>query len=428
MSDLKVDFALYGRLAGTITRNGGALALEYAPDYLKWGQATPLSLSLPLGAAAHKTRAIEAYLRGLLPDNPTVRSRWAAHFDLRDHDTLGLMAAIGADVAGGALFAPAGQLEDLIDGGGSAQPISNQRIGDHLRRLQEDDAAWFNSEDEHWSLGGGQGKFTLYRLLDKKGWARPQGAWPSTHIIKPGITRLPAQALVEHLSMRALALLGERVADTSYQEFDSAGAIVVSRFDRSFDAAVPGGVVRIHSEDILQALSYDPAKKYAADGGPDAMRIAALLHAVTTDDSAERFAKSVIDNYLLAAPDGHAKNYTLLLAGNQVALAPLYDVASGMASTTSSGQLRYPRAAMAIGGQNRFGQVTLHELEKFAHAVNIDFELLRSHFEHLAQNLPDALRDALNELPKTIANRSFIADTFLPNLQTYTKGCLEHLV
>jgi serine/threonine-protein kinase HipA len=47
---------------------------------------------------------------------------------------------------------------------------------------------------------------------------------------------------------------------------------------------------------------------------------------VADGGSLERFGKAVIVNYLLLAPDAHAKNYSLLLVGSLVRLAPLYDV------------------------------------------------------------------------------------------------------
>lgn len=41
-------------------------------------------------------------------------------------------------------------------------------------------------------------------------------------------------------------------------------------------------------------------------------------------------AEALALNWLLAGSDAHAKNYSLLLSGPQVRLAPLYDVASAL--------------------------------------------------------------------------------------------------
>ena len=60
-----------------------------------------------------------------------------------------------------------------------------------------------------------------------------------------------------------------------------------------------------------------------------------------------RFADALIWNWLIAGTDAHAKNYSLLLAGGQVRLAPLYDIASALPYGTHERKLRF---AMKIGG------------------------------------------------------------------------------
>lgn len=73
-----------------------------------------------------------------------------------------------------------------------------------------------------------------------------------------------------------------------------------------------------------------PHLKYEADGGPGIDRIMGLL-----DGSAHREAdrltlfRSQVLFWMLCAPDGHAKNFSLALRpGGAYALTPLYDVMS----------------------------------------------------------------------------------------------------
>jgi hypothetical protein len=42
------------------------------------------------------------------------------------------------------------------------------------------------------------------------------------------------------------------------------------------------------------------------------------------------FADALIWNWLIAGTDAHAKNYSVLLAGNDIRLAPLYDMSSAL--------------------------------------------------------------------------------------------------
>jgi serine/threonine-protein kinase HipA len=274
---------------------------------------------MPLATTRYTNKWVGAYLRGLLPDNDEVRRRWAAHFGLRDRDTFGLIGAIGSDAAGGAVFLPDDAYPAALHEGHVAR-IDEHAIAERLRRLRVDDADWLG-DDERWSLAGAQSKFTLRDL--EGGWGIAHGAEPSTHIVKPGISRIPGQALIEHVSMSAAGALGLEVAATRYLDFEDQPAIVVTRFDRRFR---DGRWQRIHQEDFCQTFAVDPAHKYESDRGPGVQRIAERLRGVADGGSLERFGKAVIVNYLLLAPDAHAKNYSLLLVGSLVRLAPLYDV------------------------------------------------------------------------------------------------------
>ena len=174
MSGTRLVVVLYGRVAGVIERVGGALSFTYDDDYRDQSLATPLSLSMPLTGSRYTKRAVEAHLRGLLPDNDDVRRRWAAQFGLRDRDTFGLIAAIGADAAGGAQFIPEEDFPAAL-GEGSVEPVSGADVADRLRRLRDDATDWLG-DDEHWSLAGTQSKFTLRAL--GKGWGIAHGSQP----------------------------------------------------------------------------------------------------------------------------------------------------------------------------------------------------------------------------------------------------------
>ena len=400
----------WGQRAGVIARTGPRLTFTYNPAYLAGANPTPLSLSMPLATQPYANRFVEAHLRGLLPDHADVRARWASHFGLRDHDTFGLVRAIGADTAGGAMYVTAHQVRDAVAGVGEYEPYSEAEIADRLRRLRADDSDWLD-DDEHWSLAGGQGKFAIAR--DAGGWARPTGFAPSTHIVKPGISRLPAQALTEHVCQDTLRRAGLKAAESAYVEFEDQPAIVVTRFDRYTDAA--GRTVRLHQEDMCQAFALDPSKKYPSDGGPSVPQIARLLRDVDTP-SAGRFARAVIANYLLGAPDAHAKNYSVLLAGRRVELAPMYDVASGLV-VNAAGRLRFGRAAMSIGGENRFGEVEARHWDKFATACGLPGEKVVGVVRELAGRLPDAMADAVRAVPATVQDRAVLTEQVHPRVR-----------
>jgi serine/threonine-protein kinase HipA len=63
------------------------------------------------------------------------------------------------------------------------------------------------------------------------------------------------------------------------------------------------------------------------------------------DESVLRFADALAWNWIVGGPDGHATNYSILLAGRALRLAPIYDVTSGLAYWPE----RELKVAMKIG-------------------------------------------------------------------------------
>ncbi|MEU2199833.1 type II toxin-antitoxin system HipA family toxin [Isoptericola sp. NPDC019482] len=417
---MRLAFALYGRVAGVIERDRGHTTLRYQTAYQRLRNATPLSLSMPVSDRTYSAKPVEAYLRGLLPDHPDVLDRWARKAGVKPGDWLGLVAHVGLDVSGGAVFAPEDEIEDALVRPGRLAPASDTEIAERLRRLRRDDAAWQDDEDdEHWSLAGAQSKFTL--ALTPDGWAHPEGSAPSTHIVKPGIGRIRSQALSEHVSMRALAIAGLPVAETHYLTFEDQDAIVVTRFDRQVRG---GAVVRIHQEDLLQAFALDPRRKYESDGGPGVARAVNLLRAAAGPRSVDRFARAVIANQILGAPDAHGKNYGLLLAGPTADLTPLYDVATGLVPNTA-GRLPYTKGAMSIGGERRFGDVERGNWEKFAQVAGLETEQVLTWVAELAEQLPAAFEQAASET--TAPDADFVSSVVAKNVAAVARQTLQGL-
>ncbi len=76
---------LNAREIGRVLRDSrGRLTFIYADDWRETRGAYPLSLSMPLAAAEHGHRPIEAFLWNLLPDNEAVLARWAQRFHVGD--------------------------------------------------------------------------------------------------------------------------------------------------------------------------------------------------------------------------------------------------------------------------------------------------------------------------------------------------------
>jgi len=381
---------LNGRLIGAITRQSGWPRFTYVDDYADDDAATPLSLSMPLVAGRTYDRKIaQPWLMNLLPDDANVRESWAHEFGVPAGDSTALLEHVGRDCAGAVQLARPEDIDDVLAEQGRLGLVTEKQIGARLRALRTDPQHWTRA-DERWSLPGAQSKFTVVRTPDGR-WAFPHGNAASTHIIKPGIPGFFGQAFNEHLCLNALNAVGVASAQSEFTEFDGAEAIVVERYDRLRRA--DGTVLRLHQEDMCQAMSVEPQKKYPSDGGPAAVDIAALLKRDAAQRDVDRFTDAVVAQYLLGAPDGHAKNYSIILNGTNVTLAPVYDVASILPYQLDR-ESGLNRVAMPIAGRSRFGEVTLHGVERFAGAAGTDPQRLVARACDMAAQFPDALAQA----------------------------------
>ncbi|MCH8560346.1 type II toxin-antitoxin system HipA family toxin [Nesterenkonia sp. DZ6] len=385
-----LNILLYNEHVADLTETrGGAHELRYLTDY----SPAPVSLSLPSSVRGHSSRKVKPFLEGLLPDRADVREAMGSRYGVSGVNPFALLAHIGEDCAGAVQFVHPTRRDAVLQGSGEFHELSDRDISRRLREFRADVATSWVATQEHWSLGGAQSKFAVRE--ENGQFHSVTGAEPTTHIIKPGIADLRDQALNEHISMTALRMAGLPAAETQFREFEDQSALVVKRYDR--DRTADGRLVRIHQEDMCQALSVFPKDKYESNGGPRAVDIVTLLRETSGDHgprNIKRFTDGLIANYLLGAPDAHAKNYGVMLAGDQVRLTPLYDVASGYPYDAST-QTGLKFAAMKIGKESQFGRIEPKHWRRFAAETGLDADALCARVYELATILPDAVSDAI---------------------------------
>jgi serine/threonine-protein kinase HipA len=388
-------------LAGTITRlRGGRLRFDYGEDYRARPGRTPLSLSMPVQIRSHPDQVVTPWLWGLLPDNEAVLRRWGRDFHVSATSPFSLLSSpIGEDCAGAVRFAAPEDLERISARSGDVAWLSDDDVADRLRELREDATAWLGrSFTGQFSLAGAQAKTAL--LLQDGRWGVPSGATPTTHILKPAVRGLDDHDLNEHLCLDAARRAGLPVARTTISRFGDETAVVVTRYDRRAQSG--GALVRVHQEDLCQALGVSPNRKYQNEGGPGAAQIAALLREAMPSAVAERavwqFADALTWNWLIAGTDAHAKNYSLLIAGDQIRLAPLYDIASALPYGMHERKLRF---AMKLGGDyNVF--LRRNPWPAVAGDLGLDVAALSDRVREIADAATDAFADAIRA-PDVIA-------------------------
>lgn len=394
MSD-RLTVLLDDAVAGTLERTlHGRLVFTYDDDYVSRSAPTPLSLSLPTQVGRHAGAALEAWLWGLLPDNDLVLRRWSREFHVSAASPFALLSTpVGEDCAGAVRFVRPERVEELLEQPGTVDWLTQDEVGERLRELRADTSAWLGSGFVgQFSLAGAQAKTALLRRDGR--WGVPAGALPTTHILKPAVAGLDDHDLNEHLCLDAARRAGLLAARTQIERFGGESAVVVVRYDR---VETETTMRRVHQEDLCQALGVPPSRKYQNEGGPSPGEIARLLRAVmapaVADEAVASFADALAWNWLIAGTDAHAKNYSLLLSGAQVRLAPLYDIASALPYGIHERKLRL---AMKLGGDYAvFPRRNIWP--RAARELGLDAGALIERVRGLAAIAPDAFADAAAE-------------------------------
>ncbi len=324
-----------GERVGSWSVVRGVHAFRYAESWLRSERVRSLSLSLPITPSLEiRGPVVESYFDNLLPDNDRIRERISRRFGTRGTDPYSLLEAIGRDCVGAVQLLPEGAMPEGWDSL-AYEPVSEEKVAELLLEMptvgaNHDDDAFFRI-----SLAGAQEKTALLKLGD--GWGRPLGATPTTHILKlplgiVGGTRqvdLANSVQNEWLCAQIVGELGLPVASTEMGQFGGQRVLVVERFDRQW---MDDGrwIARLPQEDFCQALGYPPRHKYEADNGPGIARCLGLLGG-SDDAPTDRltFQLAQLSYWLLAATDGHAKNYSIFLEqGDRYGMTPLYDIIS----------------------------------------------------------------------------------------------------
>lgn len=393
---------LEGRAVGTIFQDrNGAVSFAYRDEYVSDGQATPLSVSMPTGVPTQGRRVVNPWMSNLLPDNERVLQRWGLEFKVSPSSPFRLLEHVGGDVAGAARLLRPGVDESI----GEIEWLTDDDVAAVLAELALDPTAWTPRHAlGHFSLAGAQAKTAL--RWDGMRWGRPSGSEPTTHILKPSPAALEHQAINEHLCLSAALRVGLTAAHTRVQDFGGTTAIVVERYDRIHRG---DQVSRVHQEDMCQALSLMPAMKYQHDGGPSVAGIAALLRRVETADRAAadvtRLVQAIAFSWVIAGTDAHAKNYSLLLSGPQVRLAPMYDVHSVLPYLVAERRgvppgrvsVHTAQLAMRIGTQYGIDRVTRADWLALAEDVGMEHDRVLSLVDEIAVRAPEAFAQVAGE-------------------------------
>lgn len=199
-----------------------------------------------------------------------------------------------------------------------------------------------------------------------------------------------------------LELFGIAVNHTTIRTFGKTPALVIERFDRLWTE--DGRLLRLPQEDCCQALSVPPGRKYQSDGGPGIVKILDLLKG-SDDPEQDRVTvlKAQLLFWLIAATDGHAKNFSIFLGPRGTyRLTPLYDVLSAQPSLDARQvERKKMKLAMAVGASPhyRIDMIQARHFFETGSAAGLSRATVRTVIEEVSAAAGRAIKRLQEELP-----------------------------
>jgi len=340
-----------------IQHRSGAQEFVYSDSWQNAEYAIPISLSMPLTETKHKGEVVYNFFDNLLPDNKDIRQRIQKRFSTKTDKSFDLLTSIGQDCVGAIqLLSEATPVNvKTIE----CSPMNDHEIAESLRKYQSLPLGMSKDQDFRISLTGAQEK-TAFLWYDQQ-WQRPMGATPTTHIFKQPIGHIEHAGIDltdsvknEWLCLEILRSFDLPVPNADIQLFEDREVLIVERFDRTFSDD-QSWIIRHPQEDMCQALGFAPALKYENEGGPGINRIMELLRSSTAAEKDRRqFMKTVFLFWIMAAIDGHAKNFSLFLrTRGRFEITHVYDVISTYPNIKKRQlELKEIKMAMALHGRN----------------------------------------------------------------------------
>lgn len=354
-----------GELVGHwLISSQGRHEFRYDATWLEASSSRPLSLSMPLQPPdiPYRDERVEAFFDNLLPDSPDIRRRIQTRFGTASTSAFDLLTEIGRDCAGAVqLLGPDDQPTGIHRISG--EPLTDDAVAQILRATVSIPALGYRHDDDfRISIAGAQEKTAL--LWHDECWHRPIGTTPTTHIFKLPLGRvgnmqadLSTSVENEWLCSQIVRAYGLDAAECDMAQFEDQRVLIVERFDRHL-AQDGSWWLRLPLEDMCQATGTAPGRKYESDGGPGIRDIMSLLlGARTAHADRQSFYKTQVLFWMLAATDGHAKNFSIFIEpGGRFSLTPLYDILSAhpiMGHGANQIAPERARMSMAVTGRNR---------------------------------------------------------------------------
>ena len=320
-----------------------------------------------------------------------MREHAATRLGCEATDDLALLAGLGGDCAG-AIQLHAPERRPPAAGGVGCRWLSEAELAACLRELPQHPLGLDETRDVRVCLAGAQDKLPV--VIDRR--ARTglsRGGRPTTHVLKVQVDGLEDTHVNEAFCLGLARRLGLPAVGASLRRAEDVSYLAVARYDRRREG---GDIVRVHQEDVCQALALPPTRKYQAEGGPTLLDCVRLIRATSRrpDADVEMLLRAVALDYLIGNNDAHGKNLSFLRDGERgVRLAPLYDLGCTEVYPGLSRGM-----AMRIDEEETAEEIRAEHWRRLAQAAGLSWPVLGRWLQALAARAPPEARSLAAEM------------------------------
>lgn len=397
----RLNVWMNGSHVGVFTSLKRGVAFEY-----DWN-APRISFSLPKDGEWRED-APENFLENLLPESGAAKYAMMQAVGAKSQESFDLLENV--DSAGALVFSRNDEMPTIA----SVPPAeaTDDEIATRIAAVKRTPDSWFvRNKGARFSLAGAQGKFSLSRVGDE--WVWPNGAVPSTHILKPaGIYDADE---VEHATMMLSKMVGIETPESDIQEFNGQQTYIVERFDRRIENGMP---VRLPMEDMVQALGLPSSEKYKVSAVDT---LTTLRKMDPSGRLGEEWLRRLAFNVAVDNCDAHARNYSVMptsLDGESWKLSPAYDV---MTTTVWPGLT--DKLAMPFSGAEHASEVTPDHYARLADYCGFDPDTARDEAIRISDlvrlNAHTAYMDLDPELHAKLLDKIRVANSGMPSPQRF---------
>jgi len=397
----RLNVWMNGSHVGVFTSLKRGVAFEY-----DWN-APRISFSLPKDGEWRED-APENFLENLLPESGAAKYAMMQAVGAKSQESFDLLENV--DSAGALVFSRNDEMPTIA----SVPPAeaTDDEIATRIAAVKRTPDSWFvRNKGARFSLAGAQGKFSLSRVGDE--WVWPNGAVPSTHILKPaGIYDADE---VEHATMMLSKMVGIETPESDIQEFNGQQTYIVERFDRRIENGMP---VRLPMEDMVQALGLPSSEKYKVSAVDT---LTTLRKMDPSGRLGEEWLRRLAFNVAVDNCDAHARNYSVMPTspdGESWKLSPAYDV---MTTTVWPGLT--DKLAMPFSGAEHASEVTPDHYARLADYCGFDPDVARDEAIHISDlvrlNARTAYMDLEPELRDKLLDKIRVANSDMPSPQRF---------